>query len=88
MPNDPQPAPYLSDYWTLRDDLYFSDFRQALLTILTQAQTPLTVGVFGPWGSGKTSLLPMLKKDVEDKGLRSIRPVWFTAWKYDRHEAL
>jgi len=79
---------YLTDYWTLRDDLRFSDFRPALLNILMKARTPLTIGVFGPWGSGKTSLLRMLKKDVEGKGLHSVRPIWFTAWKYDRHEAL
>lgn len=79
---------YLTDYWTTQDNLSFSDFRPALFHILTEAQTPLTVGVFGPWGSGKTSLLRMLKEDVERKGLPSLRPVWFTAWKYDRHEAL
>ncbi len=79
---------YLTDYWTLRDDLRFSDFRPALLNILMKAQTPLTIGVFGPWGSGKTSLLRMLKGDIERESLRFVRPVWFTAWKYDRHEAL
>ena len=79
---------YLTDYWTTEDTLRFSDFRPALFNILTQAQTPLTVGVFGPWGSGKTSLLRMLKADVETKRSPSLRAVWFTAWKYDRHEAL
>jgi formylglycine-generating enzyme required for sulfatase activity len=79
---------YLTDYWTTEDTLRFSDFRPALFNILTQAQTPLTVGVFGPWGSGKTSLLRMLKEDVETRRSPSLRAVWFTAWKYDRHEAL
>jgi formylglycine-generating enzyme required for sulfatase activity len=79
---------YLTDYWTTEDNLHFSDFRPALFNILTQAQTPLTVGVFGPWGSGKTSLLRMLKEDVEKKRSPSLRAVWFTAWKYDRHDAL
>jgi hypothetical protein len=78
---------YLTDYWTTEDNLRFSDFRPALFNILTQAQTPLTIGVFGPWGNGKTSLLRMLKGDVEKKNLPSLRAVWFTAWKYDRHEA-
>ena len=82
-------AAYLSDYWTTDDHLDFSDFRPALFNILTEAQTPLTVGVFGPWGSGKTSLLRMLKEKVEEeKRSPSLRAVWFTAWKYDRHEAL
>ncbi len=70
---------YLSDYWTTDDYLSFSDFRPALYNIITTAQTPLTVGVFGPWGSGKTSLLRMLKQEIDEKGLPSLRTVWFTA---------
>ena len=83
-----QKSAYLTDYWTTTDYLSFSDFRPALFNIITTAQTPLTVGVFGPWGSGKTSLLRMLKQEIDDKGLPSLRTVWFTAWKYDRHQAL
>ena len=88
MANDAKRAAYLTDYWTLRDDLRFSDFCPALRDILTEAPTPLTVGIFGPWGSGKTSLLRMLKGEIDAEGLRSVRTMWFTAWKYDRHEAL
>ena len=79
---------YNNDRWTTEDDLKFTDFTPALLDIVLNAQTPLTVGVFGPWGSGKTSVLQILKKDIEAKGLTSLRAAWFTAWKYDRHEAL
>jgi formylglycine-generating enzyme required for sulfatase activity len=72
----------------VRDDLGFSDFRPALVEILTTAETPLTVGIFGPWGSGKTSLLQMLQRDLDEKHAEDTETVWFTAWKYDRHEAL
>ncbi len=78
----------LSDLWTTTDALSFDDYLNALNNILETAATPLTVGVFGPWGSGKTSLLRMLEKNIRDKGLASCRAVWFTAWKYDRSEAL
>ena len=79
---------YLTDRWSDRDELQFSDFIPALKSILTEAQTPLSLGVFGPWGSGKTSLLRMLEKEITDLGEDSVRAVWFTAWKYTRHEAL
>ena len=79
---------YLTDFWADRDALNFGDFQPALKEILLAAQTPLTVGVFGTWGSGKTSLMRMLRAEIEADNLPSRRTVWFTAWKYDRHDAL
>ncbi len=82
---------YLTDDATdspASDALYFSDFRPALKEILTAAQTPLTVGVFGTWGSGKTSLMRMLRDEIEAEGKPAVRSAWFTAWKYDRHDVL
>ncbi|MCB0027287.1 MAG: hypothetical protein KDE28_05235, partial [Anaerolineales bacterium] len=79
---------YHTDESTIKDHLHFSDFRPALNGILRQAETPLTVGVFGAWGSGKTSLLRMLYDDIEEAGNPNVRTVWFTAWKYDRQEVL
>ena len=82
---------YLTDNATSdpnADALNFGDFRPALKEILTSAKTPLTVGIFGAWGSGKTSLMRMLRDEIESEGKPKARTVWFTAWKYDRQEAL
>ncbi|MEM7129832.1 MAG: SUMF1/EgtB/PvdO family nonheme iron enzyme [Chloroflexota bacterium] len=79
---------YKTDSHTTTDFLNFSDFRPALRSIIERADTPLTVGVFGPWGSGKTSLLRMLCQDLDEMQKANIRTVWFTAWKYDRQDAL
>ena len=79
--------PYLTDNATTKDSLNFEHFRAALRDIAATAQTPLTIGVFGTWGSGKTSLMQMVMDDLAGK-THSVRAVWFTAWKYDRHEAL
>ena len=79
---------FLTDYYARQDQLRFSDFRPTLREVLTQADTPLTVGVFGPWGSGKTSLLSQLRAEIEDAGDPTVYTTWITAWKYDRHEAL
>ncbi|MBE2200732.1 MAG: SUMF1/EgtB/PvdO family nonheme iron enzyme [Anaerolinea sp.] len=80
---------YLTDHATGNDLLRYEDFQSALYDILTQAEgTPLTVGVFGTWGSGKTSLMQMLRQRLERESITSRRTVWFTAWKYDRQDAL
>ena len=78
-----------TDRPTTQDSLQFSDFRPTLLETLRTTGTPLTLGVFGNWGTGKTSLLRMLKRDLDEGDHPGpLRTVWFTAWKYDRHEAL
>ena len=80
--------PYLTDNATVIDALDFEGFRDALREVITTAETPLTIGVFGAWGSGKTSLMRMLYSDIEQQGLYARRAVWFTAWKYDQQDAL
>jgi len=74
-------TPLLSDHWTKDDQLGLEVFRSILCAALTAGPTRITVGIFGDWGSGKTSLMRMLMDDVAAAGHRA---VWFDAWKYDR----
>ena len=78
----------LSDHVSKEDYLYFSDAKHILHDIIRNSETPLTIGVFGPWGSGKTSLMKQMHDEILGVGLRYIRPVWITAWKYDKYDAL
>ena len=54
---------------------------------------PFTVGVFGEWGEGKTSLVRLLRFHLEHpKGpegpRRPARFVWFSSWAYNTTEKL
>ena len=40
---------------------------------------PVAFGIVGPWGSGKSSLMSMLREDLES---RSHNVVWFNAWHH------
>src|SRR5258706_2487213 len=83
-----QPTYILNDkaVESLKEDaLDFAPYVQALADIIMTGSTPLTIGVFGTWGSGKTSLMRMVKEQVEAKGAVA---GWFDAWKYDREETL
>jgi hypothetical protein len=73
MPN--KKSGFLSDYRASEDGLNFGLFKPALRNILQTAETPLTVGVFGTWRSGKISLLNMLKGELDEKKLPSLKTV-------------
>jgi HEAT repeat protein len=54
-----------------------------LVDIIEQQGTPYTVAVYGPQGSGKTSLLRLTQQALEDKGHETI---WIGPGKYSQAE--
>jgi hypothetical protein len=72
----------LSDKETDIDALGFEPYTNSLSELITEKGiTPFTIGIFGSWGMGKTSLMLMLKKKLESND--NVRTVWFNAWKFD-----
>lgn len=47
-----------------------------------------TIGIFGEWGSGKSSVLRAVRKRVEDKGHDQFLIVDFEAWRYTDGKSL
>ena len=102
----PQPGDIIPsvkpDLPAVEDFLGFAPYAQTLFDIICDesTQTPLTVGIFGSWGSGKTSLMAMIKQRLDDlrrqqrrqarqgEIVRSHLTVWFNAWLYSGEESL
>ncbi|MFF0362329.1 KAP family P-loop NTPase fold protein [Streptomyces fungicidicus] len=65
-------------------DLYgFLPYVDVLAAAVEAARPlPLTVGVFGPWGSGKSSFMHMW----QDRLGPEARTVWVNPWKYDQKQ--
>lgn len=63
------------------DGLGFDAYASVLTGVAKGTEGPFTIGVFGEWGTGKTSLMQMMQKklDQEDR----VITVWFNAWRYE-----
>ncbi len=48
--------------------------------------TPMTVGIYGGWGTGKTSMMKMLRHELAPDPAKGPITLWFDAWKYARSE--
>jgi len=86
-------SPILHDRPTDKDALDFAPYRDTLVDIIADpaTMTPLTVGIFGGWGSGKTSLMQMVESELKAvlaKRQEQARTVWFNAWQYGKEEDL
>lgn len=79
-----------SDRETTRDCLGYASYVEVLANICTHRDlAPLTLGIFGPWGSGKTSLMQMLQNKLATSGdavESKTRTLWFNAWRYEGRE--
>lgn len=73
-----------ADKATICDRLSFEAYRDTIFEVIREAETPLTIGIFGSWGAGKTSLLLML----QEKLCELKNPIWFNAWQYNQEAAL
>ena len=74
-----------------QDKLNFSVYCDTLYKLIQSdsRNTPLTIGIFGSWGAGKTSLMQMIQHRIrETEETKDYLQVWFDAWKYDKEEQL
>ncbi|MDM8560672.1 P-loop NTPase fold protein [Candidatus Parabeggiatoa sp. HSG14] len=67
------------------DTLGFSDYADALSTFILSVNTPMTIGIQGDWGSGKTSLMNLIEKKIESNAQgKNISTMWFSAWQFSQ----
>ncbi len=68
------------------DRLQFSRYVEPLTEVIMNdaTQTPFTVGIFGAWGSGKSSLLAMIDQKLAADHDQEVVRVHFNPWIYRR----
>lgn len=61
------------------DQLKVARYSQALVNFILHSDTPITVGLQGEWGTGKTSLMYMLREELS---VCDVATSWVNTWEY------
>lgn len=49
---------------------------------ILNSDTPMTISIQGDWGSGKTSMMNMIKEKISSE----VYPIWFNTWQFSQFE--
>lgn len=82
-----------SDNETTEDYLGFKVHADLLLDVINdETLLPITIGVFGDWGSGKSSILQIIKKKYEEKDDKNeyldkeTLCIYFNGWTFEGYD--
>ncbi len=64
------------------DRFSYSDIADKLTDIIQEVRAPFTIGLYGKWGSGKTSICKLIERNLEEND--SLKIFYFDVWKYEK----
>ena len=66
-----------------KEDIRFGHYQLAgtIFELLKNAEPPFTIGLYGKWGVGKTTIASLVKELACNNGFKCL---FFDAWKYER----
>ena len=66
-----------------QDSLNIQKYSNSLSKFIKNSDTPITIGLQGEWGTGKTSLMSLLLENFNNSGEeREIATSWVNTWEY------
>ena len=63
------------------DQFKHIDYVKVLRDILLRSETPINIGLYGRWGVGKSSILSMLKEQINSELSNQFKYLYVDAWK-------
>ena len=63
-----------------KDNLGIQTHTNSLIRFISSTNTPITVGIQGEWGSGKTSLINSIHYAFESE--ETVKQIWINSWEY------
>lgn len=69
---------------SITDDMFnISVYINGLCSFIRSCDTPMTISIQGDWGSGKTSMMNMIRENLQG----TIHPIWFNTWQFSQFDA-
>jgi hypothetical protein len=65
--------------------LGYDEYAKCFSEIICKSTPQFTIGIFGGWGSGKTTLMQAIKSELPEESTISIE---FSAWRYEKESHL
>ena len=64
----------------------FSVYKQAIIELILNSYPQFTIGIFGRWGTGKSTLMKLIEKDliVNEKCI----PIFYNPWRFENDDNL
>lgn len=64
------------------DRFSYIDIADNITEIIKSIKPPFTIGIYGKWGSGKTSICKLVEKNIKKEP--NFKTFYFDIWKYER----
>ncbi len=66
------------------ESLGLHEYSEALVEFISGCETPMTIALQGDWGSGKTSLMNLIRNELFNE--EKVMTIWFNTWQYSQFE--
>ncbi len=68
---------------SITEDLFDIEvYVNALCSFIRSCETPMTISIQGDWGSGKTSMMNMMKANMQG----AVWTIWFNTWQFSQFD--
>ena len=65
-----------------QDQFQFGSYAKSISRAVLSSSGAYTLGVMGGWGTGKTSLMNLIRQNLHESNVRHVVTIWFDAWRY------
>ena len=65
-----------------QDLFHIETYIDGLSTFIKECATPMTISIQGDWGSGKTSMMNMIKEKISG----DVYHIWFNTWQFSQFD--